>query len=114
MRPFVGDGCSALSAKASCRPGRLIVKACDLRPALGHAKAAAPAADISRIGCPVRAPRWAGMIVPGPSCGNADLELHRATKALACRRCCVLFRRVGHVHPSCGNREPRAELILRL
>ncbi len=60
---------------------------------LGHPKAAAPAADVSRIGSAVGAPGRTGMIVPGPSGGNVDLDLHRAAETLTrhrwCRMCFV-------------------------
>ena len=62
----------------------------------------------------MRPPARTGMIVSRPACGNADLDLHGAAKALARCACCVLCRRFGHVRLSCGNLEPAPELIIRL
>lgn len=62
----------------------------------------------------MRPSRRAGMIVPGPTRRNPDFELHGAAKALPRCRCCVHRRRLGHVSSSCGNLEPRAELLIRL
>src|SRR4029453_3781344 len=89
VRPFVDERRSASGAEAPCPPGRLFLKACDLGFALGHPEAAAPAADVGRIGRTMRPPARAGMVVPRPPRGNADLDLHGAAKTLA--RCACLF-----------------------
>jgi hypothetical protein len=96
---------STSSAEIPCRPSGLVSITRDFCLALGYPKAAAPAADVGRIGRTMRTPRCAGMIVPGPSSWKVDLDVHFAAKAFARRRLCRCFRclcrhcRFGHAGP---------------
>src|SRR6266508_5446194 len=56
VRPFVDKRRSASGAEAPCPAGRLFLKARDLRFALGHPEAAAPAADVGRVSGAMRPP----------------------------------------------------------
>jgi hypothetical protein len=110
---LINERRSASGAKAPCRPGGLILKACDFCPALGHPKPPAPTANVSRVCGAVRTPGRTGMIVPGPSGGKVDLDLHCAAKTLACHRrcrctsCLPCNRRLGHAGPHLREPCPR-------
>src|SRR5205823_14799973 len=78
---------TAPRAKAPRRPGRLILKAGQLRLALGHAKAAAPAPDICCIGGAMHTPTRTGMIMPSPSRRKTYFDLYGAAKAPGRFRC---------------------------
>src|SRR5262249_17783040 len=75
---------------------------------------AGPSADVGGVGGAVGAASGGGVIVPGPACGEANLDHHRTAQAMAlgARRAertelfrWLLFRRpFAHrrIHPVCG------------
>src|SRR6266436_7996013 len=114
-RAFVSQRRAAMRAEAAHGFCGLVPEACDGRLALGDTKTLAPASDIGRVGCTMRAPAHGRMIMPGPARGHIDLETDFSAQALTgggpdCCRCFrhLRFPSVSSLRGANGSRLRRA------